>query len=300
MRRYLLPDEVNTTGFTGVPGPSEESGPGPSGHSGYFDPSGPGSFSEVKVRGEEFHYLIHVLRYEKGSRFEGIDRRGFLYNLEITEVTPNSLTLHLQPKSPDDGTSGDDGNRPTFYLYQALLKGKKMDSVIRQAAATGIHHIIPLVTEHTVAKIETTQREEKKLARWNSVIKEALQQSGSTVITQLHSTEQLQNLKKSRFSSTLGLFFHEKPLENGSLHRYLSSCPQRIALFIGPEGGLSAAEVELLHGIGCRPVQLQTNILRSETAAVYAIGAVQSIAGEINQWKHVPQFQEATDTAEYQ
>ena len=65
MRRYLLPDEVNTTGFTGAPGPSEESGsapsgPGTSGHSGYFGPSGPGSPSEVKVRGEEFHYLIHV------------------------------------------------------------------------------------------------------------------------------------------------------------------------------------------------------------------------------------------------
>ena len=72
-----------------------------------------------------------------------------------------------------------------------------------------------------------------------------------------------------------------------------------MALFIGPEGGFSPAEVELLNSFECRPVYLHTNVLRAETAAIYAIGAVQTIVGEKNQWKPVLQSPETTDTAEY-
>ncbi len=273
MRRYLLPED------TGRDRPADHS-------------AGKPPRSRIRLTGDEFHYLVHVLRYSQGSRFEAIDRQGRLYMAAISRVHADALELELQAVAPTPSGS------PEYYLYQALLKGKKMESVLRQAAAAGIHHIVPLQSEHAVTKIENPQREEKKLSRWEAVIKEAIQQSGSSVITRIHPATTLQAVKKIWSSSTLGLFFHEVPLENGSLHRYLSSCPHKVALFIGPEGGFSPNEVDLLRSISCRPVHLHTNILRAETAAIYAIGAVQTIVGEKNQWKPVLQSPETTDTAE--
>lgn len=258
----------------------------------------------IRLAGEEYHYLVHVLRSTRGSRFEAIDRRGRLYQAEISRIYPDSLELDLQPIESDTQPGAEAAEAaesaeaaPQYYLYQALLKGKKMETVLRQAAAAGIHHLIPLQSEHSIAKLEGPQREEKKLSRWEAVIKEAIQQSGSRTITRIHPTTTLPEVGKKWSSATLGLFFHEKPLENGSLHRYLSSCPRKVALFIGPEGGFSQAEVHLLRSINCRPVHLHTNILRAETAAIYAIGAVQTIVGEKNQWKPVLQSPETTDTA---
>ena len=277
MRRYLLPDG------TGQP-----------------------PHSRIRLSGDDFHYLVHVLRYPRGSRFEAIDRQGRLYMAAVGQIHADSLELELQPIPGSDSRAGPQppaqaaAESPEYYLYQALLKGRKMETVLRQAAAAGIHHIIPLQSEHAVAKIENPQREEKKRSRWDAVIKEAIQQSGSSVITRIHPSTTLQAVEKNWSSSTLGLFFHEVPLENGSLHRYLSSCPHKVALFIGPEGGFSRNEVHLLRSISCRPVHLHTNILRAETAAIYAIGAVQTIVGEKNQWKPVLQSPETTDTAESQ
>ncbi|MCF7949909.1 MAG: 16S rRNA (uracil(1498)-N(3))-methyltransferase [Spirochaetia bacterium] len=278
MRRYLLPPEADVD-----------------------DPP-----SRIVLEGEEFHYLAHVLRYGSGSWFEAIDHRGRRYQAEVTACLAHSLELQLQlQEEPGEEQRQGQGPAvrpklpPTYYLYQALLKGKKMDAVIRQAAAAGVDHIIPLETERTVAKLEQG-REQKKQARWEALVKEAVQQSGSKVITCIHPTAQLQDVKKKCPASTLRLIFHEVPLEKASLHRYLSSCPQEIALFIGPEGGFSPDELAVLRSYDCRPVHLPTNVLRAETAAIYAIGAIQTIAGEREQWKHVPQFPETTDTAEFQ
>jgi 16S rRNA (uracil1498-N3)-methyltransferase len=81
-----------------------------------------------------------------------------------------------------------------------------------------------------------------------------------------------------------GLFFHQHPLEQSALHRYLSHYPSDVAVAIGPEGGFSDAEIELLRSAGFSPVYLHTNILRGETAAVYALGAVQTILTERRFW----------------
>ncbi|HDQ13929.1 MAG TPA: RsmE family RNA methyltransferase [Sediminispirochaeta sp.] len=91
--------------------------------------------------------------------------------------------------------------------------------------------------------------------------------------------------KMKQKKSSLGLFFHQSPLAQASLHEYLSSEPRRIGLCIGPEGGFSKGETEYLRQQGFSPVHLHTNVLRAETAAVYAIGAVQTIFLEREKWQ---------------
>ncbi len=285
MRQFLLPREFNYTDL--IKGKRDEDSPEVS----------------LDIRGRDFHYLVHVLRHRPGTVFNGIDQDGNQYTLSILTIGPEKLTLLARPVEPvSQSLSAQNESRPEYYLFQALLKGKKMDTVIRQASETGIHHIVPLLTEHTVVKLESPAREEKKLDRWNTIIGEAQQQSGSTVHPKLHAPVPIRGIRRiwqqESLKSAVSLFFHQTPLENGSLHRYLSSCPRKVALVIGPEGGLSVAETEYLCSCGFFPVHLQTNVLRAETAAIYAIGAVQSILQEKEKWQIFPAIQQEPDIAE--
>ena len=80
------------------------------------------------------------------------------------------------------------------------------------------------------------------------------------------------------------LFFHQNRLEKGSLHGYLNSSTDSICVMIGPEGGLSDEETDFLLASGFHPVYLGENVLRTETAAIYALGAVNTILLEKNEW----------------
>ena len=80
------------------------------------------------------------------------------------------------------------------------------------------------------------------------------------------------------------LFFHQTPLDKGSLHRYLSPRPETVGLIVGPEGGLSPAEVEVFGSQGACPVWLGPFVLRAETASLYAVAAVNTILQESPEW----------------
>ena len=82
-----------------------------------------------------------------------------------------------------------------------------------------------------------------------------------------------------------GLFFHPKILKIERLHSNLAATTGSIRLFIGPEGGFSENEVNYLLTYGAKPIYLGENVLRTETAALYAIAAVRTILTEKNEWQ---------------
>jgi len=83
------------------------------------------------------------------------------------------------------------------------------------------------------------------------------------------------------------LLFHESPVNGMALHVLLADGPREVSLLVGPEGGLSEAEVALARGSGFHPVHFATGVLRVETAATYALGAVQTILQERDAWRPV-------------
>jgi 16S rRNA (uracil1498-N3)-methyltransferase len=240
----------------------------------------PHSFSPelpLKMTGDTFHYLSRVLRLSRGDTLAGTDREGRRYLLVITEMDHESLVVEVREKR-------ENGNTETaICLFQALLKGKKMDTVVRQAAEAGVKRIVPVKSEYTVARYDAGEGK-KKRQRWEAIAREAVQQSGSTVITEIEEPVDIDELPRIRNDGDPALFFHHEPLEQTSLHRYLSHYPNTVALGVGPEGGFSPREVELLRGGGFLPVHLQTNVLRAETAALYAIAAVQTLLAERVSW----------------
>ena len=238
--------------------------------------------SSIELRGKDHHYLIKVLRYKIGTEFSGRDRDGHIFNLCIINIGENSCVLSIKDSKLENTAL------PEIILYQCICKGKKMDLIIRQATEAGISRIIPVNSDFAVAKLEKNNA--GKIERWNKITREAIQQSGSRVNTQICNPINIDEIGELSYSDMepgaekIGLFFHQEILDTGTIHEYLSTNPKSISLLIGSEGGLSEREIEVLNIKKFKSVYLKTNILRAETAALYAVSAVQTILLESENW----------------
>ncbi len=238
-----------------------------------------GGENRITLQGEEFHYLTNVLRFKEGDTFKGQDRKGHIYKLKLISVSKKSLILDCLIMERKEKKT-----LPDIILYQCICKGKKMDRIIRQAAEIGAGSVVPVISEYTIPRMDRKDSK-NKIERWQRIVREAVQQSASPVVTEIENPILLSEIGKSTIPDEIKLSFHQIPLENRSLHEYLSGYPSRISLLIGPEGGLSQNETEVLQEKGFNPVFLKTNILRAETAAVYGLSAVQTIVMEREYWQ---------------
>ncbi len=249
------------------------------------------------IAGRDFHYLCRVRRMRPGDSCDAADRTGNLYRLTVEILAADSCTVRLEPGAAADPgtveTGAADGAEIT--LFQCLPKGTKLDLIIRQATEAGVRRIVPLLSEHAVPRVDTAAAATRKLDRWRRIAREAVQQSGATLLPDVSAPIPFADLE-SRFTpghDAVGLFCHQlrldgvrnRPLEQRTLHEYLSADSQRIAIVIGPEGGLSNSEIEQLLQSGFEPVYLGPQVLRTETAALYAIAAVQIVLLEKKTWR---------------
>jgi 16S rRNA (uracil1498-N3)-methyltransferase len=170
-----------------------------------------------------------------------------------------------------------------------MPKGDKMDLIARQAAEGGVTEVVPFVSEFSVAKTKT---DGQKFTRWERIIKEARQQSGSRIATTLHKPLTIKELfeywEELKTKGALGILFHHVPscaLEQISLHGYLNIDSKVVVLAVGPEGGFSDSEVSLFLEKGFKTLTIGDTILRTETAAVYCAAAIRIILLERDSWK---------------
>jgi len=248
----------------------------------------------VRLEGNDHHYLVNVRRLAIGEFFPALLPDGKETLVQVLSIERGVLTGKCNiTKSPKHGQ---ENNLPPIILFQAIPKGDKMDLIVRQAAEGGITEIVPFVSEFSTAKI--TSEKGQKFLRWERIIKEARQQSGSFTATTLHQpltrNELFDYWKKihekdalnSPQTNSLGLLFHhQKGLENESLHGYLNSNPQVVAFAIGPEGGFSDKEVSLFMENGFKSLTIGDTVLRTETAALYCAAAIRVLLLEKDSWK---------------
>ncbi len=257
----------------------------------------------VELSGRSFHYLCRVRRMQIGDGCDAADQSGNRYRLTLKSVAADRCTALLQPdvgSGSEPAVQERSGSRirtgasslPEITLFQCLPKGSKLDLIVRQATEAGVSRIVPLSSEYAVPQIDSRSAAQRKLDRWRRISHEAFQQSGISRLPEIDPPRSFAELDRvwSRSSEAIGLFFHELPIRGGpleqrSLHEYLSPDPQRIAIVIGPEGGLSKNEIEQLLQSGFVPVFLGPHVLRTETAALYAIAAVQIVLLEKKSWR---------------
>ena len=228
-----------------------------------------------RFSGKDYHYLVDVRRMKPGDSLHALDECGNHFHLTVEDVDAGELVASIQKRAAPS-TKG-----PRIRLYQCLPKGRKFDQIIRQATEAGVHELVPVHSEHTIRDV--AGKWNRLTQRYEAVIREAVQQSGN-----VHAPALLEPVRSDEIephgSDGVGIFFHQYPLADSHLHGYLNSDPTQVSLVVGPEGGLSDRETALLTEKGFHPAYLGPFVLRTETAAIYAIAAVQTILLERASW----------------
>lgn len=234
---------------------------------------------EFTLKDEDFHYLCRVLRKRKGDEITALDSNGNSWNMTLGETAENSCSVFLeQLKKEKSGET-------EITLVQCLPKGKKMDLIIRQAIETGVRQIIPVLSDHAVPRFENENEMEKKRQRWEKIAREAMQQSGSVIMPAILKPVKMDEIPALWNNKGPALYCHQERIDDGTLHKYLNETAQKVCLVVGPEGGLSARELDILEKGGFNPVYLGDTVLRTETAALFVTAAVKVILLEKIQWK---------------
>ncbi len=239
----------------------------------------------LTLTGKEYNYLVRALRLKEGQKIMGRDNKGILWELTIAQIEKNCCILNVEASNKaTEFTDTLPQERPLkpIILYQCIPKGRKIDDIIKKATETGVQAIVLVNSENCVANIKG--KEESKLARFDSIVKEAIQQSGSIIPTVVDGPIELKDIpqdleKRAKGSKTLGLVLHQCKLKEDQrdLLTTVKDFDGTTAIIVGAEGGLTDKECELLIESRFKAILLKTNILRCETASIYAIGAIQTI-----------------------
>jgi 16S rRNA (uracil1498-N3)-methyltransferase len=156
-----------------------------------------------------------------------------------------------------------------------------MDLIIRQAVEAGVERVVPLVSDRAVVQ---SVGGGSRLERWRRIAREAQEQSGAPRSAVIEPPVRLDEAAQHRRGGT-AVFFHEDPSGGSPLHEVLAGAEEPLAVLIGPEGGLSPREAALLEASGFRRAWLGEGVLRTETAALYALAVVRTIMREREAWR---------------
>lgn len=222
---------------------------------------------------------MRVLRLREGDTLDAVDPRGARFTMRIHRVKREECDVEVAPVLVPDVPRQ---SAVRLTLLQCLPKGRKIDLIVRQATESGVARIVLLVSEHVVAR---PGEDDGRVQRLRRVAREALQQSGTPVLPEIEGPRPFASIAGADWGTPL--LFHEKPVDGGSLHALLAHGPREVSLLVGPEGGLTEEEVALARAAGFHPVHFATGVLRVETAATYALGAVQTILQEKDAWRPV-------------
>jgi 16S rRNA (uracil1498-N3)-methyltransferase len=223
---------------------------------------------------DDSHHLLRVLRAQPGEPFTAL-AGGFAYECKFTEAEGGLAVGEVV-------SVGQAGGEPPIQisLFQGLAKGDKMETVVQHGTEIGISRFIPVATARAVVKLEPKKAAER-VERWQRIAREAAEQSrrgAVPVVERLHTWKEAAD-RAGEFDLAL------VPWEEGGegLKAVLSAHPEakRIAVFIGPEGGLAAEEVALARAKGAIPVTLGARILRTETAPLAAAAAILYALGDL-------------------
>jgi 16S rRNA (uracil1498-N3)-methyltransferase len=234
----------------------------------------------ISLAGEDFRYLARVLRMREGEECPAVDAHGARYLMRLVRLGRSGCDMEIMPRAAETPPAAE----LSITLLQCLPKGRKIDLIVRQATEAGVARIIPLFSENSAVR---PGQDDARRARLRRIAREALQQSGNARLPEIEEPRKLASIAAAGEDWGTALLFHEQPLSTMSLHQLLAGGPRVLSMIIGPEGGLSGGEVRLLTEAGFQLVHLGGNVLRVETAALYALGAVKTILQERDAWTPV-------------
>lgn len=236
-----------------------------------FHPSAIGDLQHIELCDDAVGHIARVLRMQEGQSVILFDGSGYEYTATIIELTKKKVAVKI------DETQFKDIESPlNLHLGQVISRGDKMEFTIQKSVELGVNTITPLLSERCGVKLDE-KRFEKKLGQWQKIAIAACEQCGRNVIPEIRPVIQLEQWCAEE-TDALKLNLH--PRAKYSINT-LPEPVQDVRLLIGPEGGLSEEEITMTEKYLFDEILLGPRVLRTETAALTAITALQVRFGDL-------------------
>ncbi len=227
------------------------------------------SNQSIELDDDNGHYVRTVLRLKMGDAIILFNGNGGEYIGELGEVSRKSVWVGIKSKSERSVESPLHIN-----LGLGISRGDRMDLTVQKAVELGVNRITPLMTERCVVQLKG-DKQQQRLQHWQKIVQHAAEQTGRTVLPNLAEVVLLPNW----VANELGLKVFLDPYADTSLAQ-LQPDEMTVTLLTGPEGGFSDKERIIAKAAGFIPVRLGSRILRTETASIAALAAVQMLWGD--------------------
>ncbi|HBG04552.1 MAG: 16S rRNA (uracil(1498)-N(3))-methyltransferase [Geobacteraceae bacterium GWC2_58_44] len=228
------------------------------------------------VTGELYRHMARVLRLKQGSEVMLTDDSGRQLSGVIEEVGAKSLTVRIT--AAESAPEQEQGLRIT--LYQGLPKGEKLDLILQKCTELGVSEVVTFDAERSIVKLRG-ERSAGRLGRCEKIVQEAARQSGRRSAPKVSIGGNLDLvLREAEHTVRLLLWEGEQTTRLRETFEAFPS-PESVAVVVGPEGGLSAGEVEQAIACGFTPVSLGRRILRTETAGLAMLAILQFHWGDM-------------------
>lgn len=226
--------------------------------------------SRLLLESSASRHLLKVLRLREGAPLILFNGRGQSCRAILLGNRDGSAEVELQELLDEDTQS-------PLHLHIGLgvSKGERMDYAIQKLVETGVHEITPLLTEHTVVKLDK-KRAQSRLQHWRGIIIGACEQSGRNILPELHPVSTISDWLQATQAEYRLLF----DAEGNQRLRDITPVPKSVCVLIGPEGGLSSGEIDMARRQNYTIARLGPRVLRTETAAVAISAALQTLWGD--------------------
>lgn len=216
-------------------------------------------------------HLVRVLRLQAGDACVLFNGDGNDYDARLTEAGKRGAQVEIL------GCRANGSESPLrITLLQGIARGEKMDWILQKATELGVAGIQPVVSERSEVRLDAP-RAERRLAHWREVVIAACEQSGRAVLPELAPPQPLAQAA----GTAPGLRLLLDPDAEQTLQLLGAETVDACTLAIGPEGGWSPRDLATLRGEGFRPLRFGPRVLRTETAALAAIAALQLLRGDL-------------------
>ena len=234
-----------------------------------FTPMHLAAGKHIELDDDNGHYVRTVLRLKKDAEIILFNGSGGEYLCTVGEVSRKTVLIHI-----DKWLERTVESPLLVILGLGISRGDRMDFSVQKAVELGVNHITPLLTERCVVQFKG-EKKPQRLLHWQKIVQHAAEQSGRTTLPELTDIEYLQQW----VSKQKGLKVFLDPYAELTLTD-INPIDMQVTLLTGPEGGFSGQEREIAKVAGFIPVRLGSRILRTETASLAALAAVQMLWGD--------------------
>lgn len=219
------------------------------------------------------NHVGRVLRMGEGAELILFDGSNTVFYARIHQAGKKQITVVIERQEQDDRESS-----LPIHLGQVISRGDRMEFTIQKSVELGVSVITPLWSERCGVKLDE-ERQDKKIQQWQKIAIAACEQCGRNIVPEIRPIMKLTDWCKEQ-DGMLKLNLH--PRASYTLKSLPQIPPEGVRLLIGSEGGLSTEEIAMTETEGFTEVLLGKRVLRTETAALATITALQTLYGDLS------------------